>query len=212
LRVERTIRTSLRVLSITPNGLPLRNIRHNSVSTIIQQRVKEPNRALPSLQPGRIQQSNNPSPHGTRRRRATIPLKLGVVEAIVEGRDTHSRNIRESTTGEVCELGEVDCSFGLDVLVDVGVDGGLLVRGTREVVAEAAGGADPGDFGNVLSAADGGNVRAGAGNWGVNWRCCQSIEVSREAGRGQCLLLAASYQCWHGRLHQHQYLRLTRGW
>ena len=64
-------------------------------------------------------------------------------------------------------MGEVDCSFGLDVLVDVGVDGGLLVRGTREVVAEAAGGADPGDFGNVLSAADGGNVkRAGAGELG----------------------------------------------
>ena len=52
------------------------------------------------------------------------------------------------------------------MLVDVRVERGLLVRGTREVVGEAAGGANPGDFGNVLGTTDGGDVGAGAGELG----------------------------------------------
>jgi len=39
---------------------------------------------------------------------------------------------------------------------------GLLVGRTREVVGKATGRADPGDFGNVLSSTDGGDVGAGA--------------------------------------------------
>jgi len=52
------------------------------------------------------------------------------------------------------------------MLVDVGVEGGFLVRRTGEVVGKAAGRADPGDFGDVLRATNGGDVGASTGELG----------------------------------------------
>lgn len=55
----------------------------------------------------------------------------------------------------------------VDVVVQIRLYGCFLVRGTAKVIGETAGAGDPGDFRtDGLGAADGGDVRTGAGELG----------------------------------------------
>lgn len=87
-----------------------------------------------------------------------------------------SRDIRERATAAI-EKGFVviQCGFA-DAIVQVVGHGGSLVGGLGEVVAEAAGGGDPGDFGaDGLGAADGGDEGACAGELGGELGCSLAV-------------------------------------
>lgn len=84
-------------------------------------------------------------------------------------------DVGKPPTGEIRVLGEILPRVVREVVGEVGRDGGVLVPGAGEVVAEAAGGGGPGldlDVGVVgggggeLRAADGGDVGTGGGELG----------------------------------------------
>ena len=70
------------------------------------------------------------------------------------------RNVRESAVGKIGESTKVLLGRCADMVVQIGVHRARLVFGTGEVVAEASGARNPGNFRtNGLSAADCGDVR-----------------------------------------------------
>jgi hypothetical protein len=98
-------------------------------------------------------------------------------------------DIRKPTAAEIRVVGEILPRLVGEVVVEVGLHGGVLVPGAGEVIAEAAGGGGPGfDFdvgvvgggGGELGAADGGDVGTGRRELG----CEFGLGEGAVAGRG----------------------------
>lgn len=79
-----------------------------------------------------------------------------------------SGDIRESAAGKVGIVRVVLLGLGADVVVQVVLDCGVLVPGTREVVGETTGRRIPGCLGHDIGCStDGSNVGAGGRENGV---------------------------------------------
>ena len=86
------------------------------------------------------------------------------------------RNIRIPAIGKVGVSAKIPLGGRLNVVVQIGGDGGCLVIRAREIVAEAARTGGPGDLGaDGLSAADGGDVGTGARERRRELRCLLAV-------------------------------------
>lgn len=166
-RSSRLTAAGLCVHPVASHGVPASNIGQDLRTILVDQGVQPSQGRLARPEARVIQQAHEARPDRGCRARASTGRRLAGVDDLVVWADAVSSHVWEASAREIGVLaivGKSGVGDGLEVLRD----GGVLVRGAREVAAEAARASVPGNFRRDIDrAADGCEIRACGGENGV---------------------------------------------
>lgn len=159
--------SGLGVVAITSNGVTTSDVSQHLWSILVNKRVQPSQAWLASSETGIVEQTDNGSPNRSSSTGTSACTLLTSIDNLIVGRDTVSSNIREASAFPVGVRAVVLLCLLGDSL-HVRFDSLVLVAGSGEVLAETTRRTFPGDFGgDINGTADGGEVRAGGREDGV---------------------------------------------
>jgi hypothetical protein len=191
---------TLRANAIASNAPTEGDIVQGSPANGIEQRVDEPERGFTGAEARVVEKTDNRGDDGGCGRSSSRWRELTTVYYLVAGVGQYidawkyfvgyllgghavSADIRESSATKVRERLIVFLHSGADVEVQIRLNGKLLVRRAREVVAEAPSATHPSLFGaDSHSSSDCGDIWAGSWElWGKLWGLLAIVALARSA-------------------------------